>query len=245
MRKNMSGSRRGFDRVHRLAEQMRVGADVQLDVVAGRLDPVDLVGAHEEDAAARLDDEAIDARLAPASDPGRARCRRRSRSPPVAALELLARARERLPEPLAIERLEQVVERVHVERAQRVAIVGGDEDHERHPVGADRVDHVEAVGIRASARRGTPGRATATRSRRPPCVPSSASPTTSHARLVRQAASAAARARAARRRRSEHGSGSVMAWLLTPRGRRSRTAPPPCALERESRSGPRARRADR
>ena len=72
--------------------------------------------------------------------------RRRSRSPPFDALQLLLRAGEGLAEALAVERLEQVVDRVHVERAQRVAVVGGDEDDERHLVGADRVDHVEAVG---------------------------------------------------------------------------------------------------
>ena len=47
-------------RVHRFAQQVRLVADVQLDVVAGRLDPVDLLGAHEVDPAARLDDEAVD-----------------------------------------------------------------------------------------------------------------------------------------------------------------------------------------
>ena len=46
--------------VHRLAEQMRVLAEVQAHVVAGRLDPVDLVGAQEEHAAARLHDQAIE-----------------------------------------------------------------------------------------------------------------------------------------------------------------------------------------
>jgi hypothetical protein len=30
---------------------VRLGADVELDVIAGRFDPVDLVGANEEDAA--------------------------------------------------------------------------------------------------------------------------------------------------------------------------------------------------
>ena len=58
MRKKVSAIELRFDGVHRLAEQVRVGADVQLDVVAGRLDPVDLVGADEEHAAAGLDDEA-------------------------------------------------------------------------------------------------------------------------------------------------------------------------------------------
>ena len=48
-------------------------------------------------------------------------------------------------ETIAAERLEQVIERVHFERAQRVLVVGGDEDDRRHPLGADRVDHAEAV----------------------------------------------------------------------------------------------------
>src|SRR5262245_47688168 len=35
----------GFDRVHRFPEEMRFGADVQLDVVARGFDPVDFGGA--------------------------------------------------------------------------------------------------------------------------------------------------------------------------------------------------------
>ena len=49
-------------------------------------------------------------------------------------------------EALAVERLQQVVERVDVERAQRVVIEGGDEDDERHARRADRLDDVEAGG---------------------------------------------------------------------------------------------------
>ena len=60
MRKKVSGIELRLDRVHGLAEEVRVGADVQLDVVAGGLDPVDLVGPDEEDAAARLDDEPLE-----------------------------------------------------------------------------------------------------------------------------------------------------------------------------------------
>ena len=41
-----------FHAVHRLAEEMRLLAEVQADVVAGGLDPVDLVGAEEEHAPA-------------------------------------------------------------------------------------------------------------------------------------------------------------------------------------------------
>ena len=104
---------------------------MQAHVVAGRLDPVDVVGAEEEHAAARLDDQAIQLR--------RFRLdvvdEREQPAPEVAgasAFELGARMRERLLETIAAERLEQVVERVHFERAQRVLVVGGDEDDRRH-----------------------------------------------------------------------------------------------------------------
>ena len=53
------------------------------------------------------------------------------------------RAARRLIEPRVVERLEQVVDRRELERAQRVAIVGGHEDDRRHPLGADRAHHVE------------------------------------------------------------------------------------------------------
>ena len=49
-------------------------------------------------------------------------------------------------EALAVERLEQVVERVDVEGAQRVVIEGGHEDDERHARGADGFDDFEAAG---------------------------------------------------------------------------------------------------
>src|SRR4051812_37675086 len=134
-----------FHRVHRLADQVRVVADVELDVVAGSLDPVDFAGADEEDPAARLDDEAIGLGL------GRPQVADNGGEAPLdlavaVAIDLLAGARQRLAEALAVERLQQVVERVHVEGAQRVAVVGGDEDHERHLVDAHRLDDVEAVG---------------------------------------------------------------------------------------------------
>ena len=66
----------------------------------------------------------------------------------LVAFDLLARALQRLAEPLAVERLQQVVERAHLERPQRVLIVRGDEDHERHALAADRLDHLEPVHLR-------------------------------------------------------------------------------------------------
>src|SRR5687767_3358575 len=49
-----------LERVHRFPEQMCVGADVQLDVIARRFDPVDFVRADEEHASTGLDHESLE-----------------------------------------------------------------------------------------------------------------------------------------------------------------------------------------
>ena len=74
--------------------------------------------------------------------------RRLPRSPLSSRSICCARALQRFGEALAVERLEQVVERADLERAQRVLIVGGHEDHERHALAADGFDHLEAVHLR-------------------------------------------------------------------------------------------------
>ena len=78
----------------------------------------------------RVGDQRVDAgRLPPLS-----RCRQPG-----------ARPRQRLGEPLFVERLEQVVDRVHLERAQRVLVVGGGED-DGH-VAPEQLEHLEAVSF--------------------------------------------------------------------------------------------------
>ena len=88
---------------------------MQADVVAGRLDPVDLVRAQEEQPPARLHDQPLGARLiAP-----QVLDQRQQPAAEVAglvALDLLAGALQRLGEALAVERLQQVVERADLER---------------------------------------------------------------------------------------------------------------------------------
>ena len=64
------------------------------------------------------------------------------------AVDLAADALERALEALAVERLQQVVERLDLEGAQRVLIVGGHEHDRRHALGADRLNHLEAVELR-------------------------------------------------------------------------------------------------
>src|SRR6185369_17842764 len=48
-----------LDVAHRSSHEVRLGADVQADVVPRRLAPVDVVRAHEIDASTGLDDEAV------------------------------------------------------------------------------------------------------------------------------------------------------------------------------------------
>ena len=49
---------------------------------------------------------------------------------------------------LRIDRLQQVIERAHLEGPQRVLIVRGDEDDHRHLLRPDRLQHLEPVGAR-------------------------------------------------------------------------------------------------
>src|SRR5207248_6832058 len=65
------------------------------------------------------------------------------------AVLLLARsaahAFERALEALLVDRLEEVIERLDVERADRVFVVRGDEDDHRHRLDPDLLDDVEAA----------------------------------------------------------------------------------------------------
>lgn len=45
--------------LHAFTEEVRLAADVEADVIARCLDPLDLFGAQEQDFAARLDDDAF------------------------------------------------------------------------------------------------------------------------------------------------------------------------------------------
>ncbi len=62
-------------------------------------------------------------------------------------LQLSARVAERAAKPVVAERLQEVVDRVDLEGAQRVLVVGRDEDDHRHLVHAHRLDHLEAIEL--------------------------------------------------------------------------------------------------
>src|SRR5579859_7674253 len=109
---------------------MRVAAAVYFDVIAGGLHPVDVLGPQKEDAASRLHDEAVGVmtlllqRFQERQDALVERRRRR-------ATQLRPGAIERRLEARLVERLEQKVQRMHLEGAEGMAIVGGHEDHRR------------------------------------------------------------------------------------------------------------------
>ena len=60
---------------------------------------------------------------------------------------MLARVRERRFEPFGAERLQHVVERVHLECAERVLVVRRDEHDRRHPI-AERARQLQPVHLR-------------------------------------------------------------------------------------------------
>src|SRR5204863_6732057 len=105
------------------------------------------VRAEEEQASAGLDDESIGPRLI-ASEILDQRQQPAADLAAVLPLDLLARALERIAEAIAIERLQEVIERPHLEGAKRVLIVRRYEDDQRHLLGADGLNHLEAVHLR-------------------------------------------------------------------------------------------------
>ena len=117
-------------------------AGVDADVVAFGFDPVDRVDVDERYAAAGFHQQALGGRGS--AGPQQFRQSLRQFSLPI-ALEMLACSRERGLKPLPAERLQQVIDRLHFERADGVFVVGGHEDRRRHAIDADGLDHLEAI----------------------------------------------------------------------------------------------------
>src|SRR5262245_66570683 len=101
-----------FEMLHRVAQQVSRLADVHLDVIAGRFDPVDLGNVDEENPAAGTDDQAPRP-LSIAAQPFEQR--REARVDPRALPEIRFGAAERALEARSIERLEEIVAGVAVE----------------------------------------------------------------------------------------------------------------------------------
>jgi hypothetical protein len=133
-----------LQRRQRLAQQVVLLADVQADVVARGLDPVDVLDADEVDAPAGFDHQALGAGAAAGGAPEQLpEALAQGRGAPLPDLRL--GALQGGGEAAFVERLEQVIQGVHLERLQRVAVVGGDEDDRgRHRV-AQGLQDAEAV----------------------------------------------------------------------------------------------------
>src|SRR5262249_1660169 len=124
---------------------MRFLAHVQLHVVGRGLDPVNLIHAQKENAPARLAHQSFE-RLRPGFEIGQQRGQFLVSRPSSLTGDLMFGSLQSLVEPLAVERLEQVIERVDFKGAQRILIVGRDEDDHRSLL--DRLQYAEAVEFR-------------------------------------------------------------------------------------------------
>ena len=140
-----------LERADRRADSERGLAAEDAHVVAFGLDAVDAVGRKEHGAAV-LDDEQPRKKRAwnpIGCDPGA-----RTRGQPIADAVAGALASafagpvENALESRGRVRLEEVVHRAHIERAERVLLVGGDEDDVRRLVGPDGVEDAEAIQAR-------------------------------------------------------------------------------------------------
>lgn len=128
---------RTFQRCQRVPQEERPVRVMQLHVVVARLDPLDLVDPDASQPPRMPHDEAIGA--------PRRRVFEQRVDGRTARSHALTRAPDRLAQPREVERLRQVVDRMHFERAQRVRIEGRHEHH-RGPIhGLQLRQHLEPV----------------------------------------------------------------------------------------------------
>src|SRR5689334_12106719 len=133
-----------FHVVHRLAEEMGFFAEVEPHVIAGGLDPIDLLCAQEKYASTRLDDETIET-LRLGLDVLDQRHQALAEIAGASPLEMLAGMLQRLRKAIAAEWLQQVIDRVHFKSFQRVLVVRRDEHDGGDLFGPELLDHAEAV----------------------------------------------------------------------------------------------------
>src|SRR5262245_10252730 len=115
----------------RVADDVRFTPHMQNCMLAVRLNPVDLTRLEKRHLAPRADDESID-------------------RPFVEEAEqvTLGGASQSLVEPLRLDRLQQIVDRVHIERLHRVFIVRRHENDCGQPLRGDGLQHFEAIEVR-------------------------------------------------------------------------------------------------
>src|ERR1043165_133381 len=135
-----------FQAADRLAQQISLLIIVDAYVISFRLDALNVVHAHEEHAPTVLDHESLEGTW-PTLQLFQ---QREDVTIALAALidfDLLLHTLPSSVEALAIERLEQVVEDVHLERAHGILIVGGNKDDIRSRFAVERFQHFEAAQL--------------------------------------------------------------------------------------------------
>src|SRR6266487_2743725 len=125
-----------------LPYDVRLAARMQLHVLAVGFDPVDLARLQERHLAAGADHQPIEREVARGEG-----VEQRFESPVALVAQRVAHPRERFGEALGLDRFEQVIDGVEVEGAQRVLVVGGDEDDGGEVLVAHGFEDLEAVEI--------------------------------------------------------------------------------------------------
>ena len=120
---------------------------VEADVIACRFGPINLVGFQADNFSVRLDDNALRG-LLPRFQIGQKIEQLALKSRLRGMRQLLASVAQGLGQTVLSHRLQQVIERVHLEGLHRVPVVSGDKDGERHVLSLQGRDHAEAIHLR-------------------------------------------------------------------------------------------------
>ena len=140
----LSGIESGFDAADPFSKQVRLLSKVEPHIFAFCLDPINSRCSNKKDAAARLDDEAVDMVCL---------ClefvQQREGAPfELAALvdpESFLRSFHSDLEPASVKRLDQVVQRVDFKRFDGITIVGGNENYQREAGAIERFQNLKAI----------------------------------------------------------------------------------------------------
>src|SRR3569832_40030 len=136
-----------FQTADRLAQEMAFLVVVDAHIVSFRLDAVHVLHVEEENAAAVLDHESLEmtrstlllfeeGEYVPIAFPG------------LIQFDLLLDSVPRSVEALVIERLEQVIEGMHLKGAHGILIVGGDKDDVGRCLRIERLAYFDATDVR-------------------------------------------------------------------------------------------------
>src|SRR5688500_5739774 len=133
-----------LERRQRVANEVLVAADVQRDVVVGGADPIDVTKIDHLDATLAADRDAgeMSAVTGQLADQIRQPCADR-----LALENSLPCMRERPVEPVGFNGLEHVVERMHLEGAERILVEGGDKNYRGQPRHVKRTQHFETIEL--------------------------------------------------------------------------------------------------